>query len=497
MTVIVELRPVRRWLHQRQVAHRERGATLGNLYFATLFCAVVGAMLHEKLAAIFWPDTLDLGAWPALGLILIIGGFLLTAMRATGPVTLGRPAAYFLLTAPVSRRRLLLPSLRLAALTAALVAGLVSTAIAGHAAPHHLAAPLIIGGALLGVVLLLVAVVAQRSDRWAAVTDWFATTAVTLGLATLIFDTIGEVAPPDPGAWPARPILVTVVASLAVLVAACGALIVRNLARTPDARILDAAKITGTLFDSAFGIEPSFVIDMVARHRWSRRRLTSARPSARLPVLTGQDFLMVRRRGARLLWLLAATPVPMLLAPAPDWVLALALPIGAMIAGGTTTATVNTDAGNPVLLRLLGLNSRQALLQRLWIPAVLGFAWSLIALLLLQTGDRLPAGPWWLLSVPLGITGGVAAVRRARGGFVRNDLLPLDTPMGTLSTGPLVHAVAGPDALILAVPTVVAILQDTPLSWTMVLFQTALAVLGTRAYLAGTTDPERVELNVR
>ena len=48
-----------------------------------------------------------------------------------------------------------------------------------------------------------------------------------------------------------------------------------------------------------------------------------------------------------------------------------------------------------------------------------------------------------------------AAVRRARVGFVDNELLPLDTPMGSLSTGPVLAAVAGLDLLLLGLPTVV------------------------------------------
>lgn len=494
MTVLVPLRPVRRWIHQRQVSHRERGATLGNLYVAALVIAVVGAMTHRQIARIFWPTAPDLGTVPALALALLGAGFLLMTMRAVGPVTLGRPAAYFLLTAPVSRRRLLLPSLRLAGLAAAAVAALIATAIAGHAAPHHLAGPLIAGGAVLGVGLLLIAVVAQRAQGWATVTDRVAWLAAGGGLVLLIVDNVTDAARPVVDGWPSRSVLVTAVLALTVIVGFGTAFVVRNLARTPDDRILDAAKTTGTIFDTAFGMEPSFITDMVARRYWSRRRLTSARPPARLPVLTGQDFLLLRRRLPRLLWLLAATPIPLLLTAAPAWVAGIAVLLGAMIAGGTTTATVNTDAGNPVLLRLLGLSSRQVLTQRLWIPGVLAFLWSLIALVLIQLGGALPAGAWALLSIPVGVAGGLAAVRRARGGFVRNDLLPLDTPMGTVSTGPLVYAFAGPDALILGIPTVIAIGQGTPLTLNLLLLQTVLALLGARAYLAGTTDPERVQL---
>lgn len=494
MTVLVPLRPVRRWIHQRQVSHRERGATLGNLYFAALLIAVVGAMIHKQIAKTFWPSTPDLGVLPALALGLLGAGFLLMTMRGVGPVTLGRPASYFLLTAPVSRRRLLLPSLRLAALAAASVAAVIATAIVGHTAPHHLAGPLIGAGALIGIGLLMIAVVAQRVRLWATLTDGAATALAAGGLILLIVDHLAIGDRPAIDGWPSGPTLVTIAGALAVIVALGTGLIVRNLARTPDDRILEAAKTTGTIFDTAFGMEPSFITDMVARRYWTRRRLTSTRPPARLPVLTGQDFLMLRRRLPKLLWLLAATPIPLLLTAAPPWVAAIAVLLGAMIAGGTTTKTVNTDAGNPVLLRLLGLSSRQALLQRLWIPAVLAFGWSLIALVLMQVAGDLPSGPWFLLSLPAGLTGGLAAVRRARAGFVRNDLLPLDTPMGTVSTGPLVYAFAGPDALILGIPTVIAIGQDAPLTWTLILFQVALSVIGARAYLVGTTDPERVEL---
>ena len=51
----VPLAPVRRWIGSRQSAHRERGATAGNIYFTVLFVAVVGGMLHNELAAVFWP----------------------------------------------------------------------------------------------------------------------------------------------------------------------------------------------------------------------------------------------------------------------------------------------------------------------------------------------------------------------------------------------------------------------------------------------------------
>jgi hypothetical protein len=75
--------------------------------------------------------------------------------------------------------------------------------------------------------------------------------------------------------------------------------------------------------------------------------------------------------------------------------------------------------------------------------------------------------------------------------------MPLDTPMGSVSTGPILNAVAGLDVLLLGLPTVVQIAQGDPLSWTGVAVQAAVAVIGARAYLNATTETDRVELSGR
>jgi hypothetical protein len=100
-----------------------------------------------------------------------------------------------------------------------------------------------------------------------------------------------------------------------------------------------------------------------------------------------------------------------------------------------------------------------------------------------------------VLGLTLAPTGAAAALRKARAGFVRNDTLPLDTPMGTLSPGPLITSLIGPDVLLLGLPTLVQIIQGHPLTWTTVLIQAIASGAGARAYLAATTDPNRVELH--
>jgi hypothetical protein len=218
------------------------------------------------------------------------------------------------------------------------------------------------------------------------------------------------------------------------------------------------------------------------------------RLSGRIPVLTAQDLLLVRRRPRRLLWIAGAVALPALLAHMPAWILAGAVLLGGMIAGGVSTGNVRTDAGNPVLLRMLGLDSRQAVTQRFWVPTLLAGSWYAAALALLDALNDLPAGPWWALGIALAPVGAVAAIRKARAGFVRNDVLPLDTPMGTVSPGPLVNSVIGPDVLLLGLPALVEIAQGHPLSWTTVLVQAVVSVIGARAYISGTTAHDRVEL---
>jgi hypothetical protein len=134
------------------------------------------------------------------------------------------------------------------------------------------------------------------------------------------------------------------------------------------------------------------------------------------------------------------------------------------------------------------------LLQRMVLPGVLAGLWAAIALTVLSALDVLPPGPWWALGLVLGPVGAAAAVHRARVGFVRNELLPLDTPMGTVSPGPLVNLVIGPDMLLLGLPTLVGVAQGHPMTWLSVLTQLVVGLIGARAYLSGSTAPDRVEL---
>ena len=487
---------LRRWVRRTQSDHRERGATAGNIYFTVLFVAVVGGMLHKQLAVVFWPTHPNASQLAGLALVLVGVGGLFLALRRLGPLGLSRPAASWFLTAPVSRRRLLVPSLRLAAVGAAIAGALYSVAVIGHVAqrpmPETDGLLLPVVGALLGIILLLAALAAQSGRVWGGWADNFASLLMAAGLAGFVVDSVID-APAASTSWPAATVKI-VAGGLTVAVIALLALAVTRLAATPNDRILESSKTAGTLLDSAFGVEPSFVVDMVERRYWAHRRLRSRRLWSRIPILTAQDLLLVSRRPRRLAWIAGAIALPALLSHGPAWLLAVAVLLGGLLAGAVSTGNLRTDAGNPVMLRMLGLDSRSAVWQRLWVPTLLAGIWYTAALILLDALNDLPAGPWWALGITLAPVGAVAAIRKARAGFVRNELLPLDTPMGTLSPGPLVTSVIGPDALLLGLPTLVEIAQGHPLTWTTVLIQAVVSVTAARAYISATTATDRVEL---
>jgi hypothetical protein len=500
VTTPVSVTGLKRWVRRTRSAHRERSETLGNVYFAVLFVLIVGGMVHKQLLAVIWPAVPNVSELGGGSLVLIISGVLYLTLRRLGPLALSRPATSWLLTAPVSRRRLLLPSLGVALLSAAVAGAVGGLAVLGHVAARPVPgadALLPLVGSLLGGVLLLVALGAQADRWWSPWSDQAAYLLVGAGLAGLVVDSaLG--APRAAAGWPAAPVVGALAGALAVVVTVLFLLAVRRLATTPNDRILEASKTAGTLFDSAYGVEPSFVTEMVERRYWIHRKLRSRRLWRRVPVLVAQDLLLLSRRPRRVLWVAATTAVPAVLAHAPGWLLGLAvLAGGGLVPGGVTAGTIRTDAGNPYLLRLLGLSSRVAIGQRLWVPGVLSGLWFAAALSLLQVLGDLPAGPWWALGLALGPVGATATMRRSRVGFVDNGLLPLDTPMGSVATGPLVNAVAGLDVLLLGVPAVVLIAQGEPLSWTGVAVQAAVAVIGARAYLSGTTEKDRVELSGR
>lgn len=498
----VSVSAVRRWVRRRQAARLDRGSTLGSLYFAALLGAVLAGIFWPTVRAVIWPVHQSMSPWTAGGTALICVGVLHVGARRLGPLALSRPAASWLLTAPVRRRSLLLPALGISTGVAAGLGILVAESLVGQVVARpvsagHLALAGLLG-ALVAMGAMLVAYAGQSGRRWA---DDAGYPLLGLGLAGLL---IGSTA--SAHQLPVDGVLgtaaVAVAAGLALVVGAATGHTVRRLPATGNDRLLDASHTAGTLFDSAYGVEPSFVTELVERRYWTRRRLRSTTLGLRLPllgrrlpVLTVQDLRLLQRKPRRLVWLAGLATVPVLVARhGPGWLLAAVVLLGCVSAAATTTATTRTDAGNPVLLRLLALSSRQVVTERLWVPAVLASLWSGAALLLLEALGDLPPGPWWALGLALGPVGAVTAIRRARLGFVNSGLLPLDTPFGTVATGPVLGAVGGVTGLLLGIPAAAALLAPTPLTWTTVAFQALVSGSGLYGYLRSTTSATETPL---
>jgi hypothetical protein len=188
--------------------------------------------------------------------------------------------------------------------------------VLGHAGPRPVPGVLFALAAPGGVAVLLVALGAQSGRWWGVVADQVAYLLVAAGLAGLVVDSLWA-APGPLGGWPHIAVLVPLTGVAAVVVVAFFLLRVREIGLTPNHEILEASQTAGTLADSAFGVEPSFVVDMIERRYWARRRLRSSALWGRLPVLAAQDLRLALRRPRRLLWLLGATTLPALLTHAP------------------------------------------------------------------------------------------------------------------------------------------------------------------------------------
>lgn len=495
----VALAPVRRWIRRRQAAHLDAGSALGNVYFAALLAAVLIGMFWPTVGAVFWPATPTGTLLTAAGVPLVCAGALHLALRQLGPLAISRPAAAWLLTAPVSRRALLGSSARtvgaVGAAAGAAAGFATASQVSARPAPVGVLLLTMAAGALTGVLLVVSAIVAQRRAGLARGADLLAYLAVTLGAGAMVWERTGH--PAAATGRPAEEPVGYAVTALAAAVVVLGTLAYRRLDRTPPDAILAASRAAGTMADAALTGQPSFVQDLAERRFWTSRRWRSTPLTARLPVLTAQDLRFLGRKKRRLAWLAAATLLPAVFMGGSRVLLAIAVLLGAMIAASTTVASIRTDA-NPAILRLLAVTAREAVIARLWLPVALASAWSAAALALLGLLGGLPPGPWWALGLALGPAAAAAAVRRARMGLVQNGLLPIDTPMGSLETGPLLGVVIGYDLLVLfGLPTLAILATGATLSWTNVLFQAVAAVAGLALYVGASTSTSMTDLRAR
>ncbi|MFB9234949.1 DUF6297 family protein [Plantactinospora siamensis] len=488
----VPVRRLRRWVRARRRAAGIEGSA-GTIYLAFMTVVIAVALVGQKATGVVWPHhpapLADAGAVRPLALLALLPLALFALLRRSGPLAVSRADLGWLFLTPVSRRALLAPG-ALAGLAGAAVVGAAGAAVAvGRfaARPVHpvTLAAVLPAGAAFGLVVALAAAWSQRYGRLGRVLDVVAgVVAVALaGLAAGVWQpTTGVAVPSGPAA--AAPVLAGLAAILllSALVAT-----VRLLDGLPAHLVRDATETRGSYLDAAVAVEPSFAVDAGQRRYWRSRALRSVRlrrvPAWALPMQ--HDLLVLRRRPARLLLLAVGTLGPAVATAGPRWLPAVVTFGGALAAATTTVDAVRRDSAQPALLRLLGLTGRQALTGRLAAPVALAAVWAAAALSITGLLGDLPAGPWWALGLALGPAVAVAAVRRARVGNVRHDLMPIETPMGSLATGPLLWLLSGLDLLVLlGAPALLTLLRGVAPDWQTVLVQAALSIGGLVFYLS-------------
>jgi len=499
---------LRRWIRWRR-ANQRSGSVLGALYVGVLSVLVVGSIMWSVAGSVMWPGspvpTGSAGAASRLAvtaLLLVVHATLLAALRRFGPLTLGRAGVSWLLPAPVGRRSLLLPSFRWAAGGSATVAAIAAVAAVGHLAPRPVPLWHVIGGALVGalsgILLACAAMWSQRHERLGRWCDTAAVATVASAVIMLLTDRVvvdsamaSVLMAIGPWGWAMLPPPELLLAALIL-----GALVIvatrrtaRSIDTIPDHQVVDTSRTVGSYLDRAYAAEPSLASDVAERRYWMRRRLTSAplRSNIGLPLLARQDLLMARRKPRRFAVLVGGLALPVLAMRTPEWVGAVVVLLGGLVAASLNTAAIRTDAENPVLLRLLGLSGRQALIARMWVPTALASGWYGAALGALSLLEKLPSGPWWALGLALGPAATVAAFRRARVGAVDNSLPPADTPMGNMPVGRISSFIAGLDVLaVFGLPTALwlATRESLPqLAWSGVAVQGGFSLLGLAGYL--------------
>ncbi|MFC7644826.1 DUF6297 family protein [Streptosporangium lutulentum] len=300
---------------------------------------------------------------------------------------------------------------------------------------------------------MALAVLSQASQTW---NSWLhvVLTAVTL-LAAVMALSVSGAAQRFLVAAATAP--VTLGATLAAVTAATAILLVRqawaSLSRIPARSVLAASTRAGHVAGAAVLMDPGALTWIAEDNHWRGRALRS-RPWPSLPApvaLAWQDWRRLGRRPGRLAVLSGTAALPALAAQAAGGVTAIVTGVvlaGALAAAVTATWGARRDADNPSLARLLGVDARAALAARALLPALLGAVWLSLAL----TGLTLTGavtGPWWLfgpLSAPALAAGGLRMARRRP---VDHAMPVIETPFGTMPTGPLLWAANGVDLAVL------------------------------------------------
>ncbi|GAA0929153.1 DUF6297 family protein [Nonomuraea longicatena] len=463
-------------LTQVRALTRRGGPDFSDRYtvLATLLvgAAILGRPVSEAFGDLARPiDPAQAGAGLALVLLALAGA--LTLARTLGPVTLSAADAAWVLLSPLDRRGVLGGTARvLLALGVAVGVVLGFGLLIALGAPDQLTWRLIgalVVGVSAGVGGMALAVLGQESQPW----DVALRAVIGLLMVLAVAAALGGLATYLVSA-PSALLAVPVVTALLLVRRAHAA-----LTRIPARALLDASSRTASVARATSAMDPSVLSWIAEDNHWRARTLASKRwPSLPAPLAVAwQDWRRLGRRPGRLALIAVSVALPVLAARAGAdvsvWLLA-----GALAAASTVVTGARRDADDAALARLLGTSRRATLAARAVLPALVGGVWLAVAGAISGT-----AAAWFAPVAAPALA--AAALRMARRPPADHTMPILDTPMGSIPTGPAIWAMKGPDLAVLAcLPAIVALVVRPE---GLALFVAAQAVTGAAAlggYLA-------------
>ncbi|MEV0590654.1 DUF6297 family protein [Nonomuraea cavernae] len=459
--------------------------------YAAVFGAALGvALLGQPLAATL--RGLAAGVDPArlaaaLALVMVAYAGYLALARLLGPVVLPAADAAWLVLSPLPRRSVLgraVTVLLVIAVAGGAVLGLA--ALSAFGAPDNLVLRLVaalVVGVGAGAGGMAAAVLAQAAGAW---DSWLRVAIAGIVVMAVLVAVLGS--------GPARQALTAVAGapvglavSAAGLVAAGAAVLLRRawaaLDRIPARRLLSSSVRSGRVISAAVTLDPGALTWAAEDDHWRGRALGS-RPWPGFAAAGGwgralapawQEWRRAGRRPGRLAVLSGSVALPALAAQASGGM--SVLPIGVLLCGALAAAVACTtgarrDGDNPSLARLLAVDGRALLAARALLPALMAGLWSTLALAGLAVAGVLPGGPWWLLGPALAPALAAAALRMAGRRPVDHAQPVIETPVGSLPTGPLIWALTGVDlALLGCLPTLAALTDPAASPATSVVVQ--------------------------
>ncbi|MEO3884040.1 DUF6297 family protein [Nonomuraea sp. B5E05] len=468
------VRSVRAYLRSRGRAPVSLADRYVTVFGLAMLVAVAGQPISTMVGGLAGSaEPGRMGAGVAL-VALAMAGFL-AAARAAGPVLLPAPDATWLLLSPLHRRHLLgrtARALTAVAVVAGLLLGLCTLAVLG--APDQLVWRLLAALALgvsAAVGGMALAVLGQAFPSWQV---WLtAAIAALVVLAVVAMSgqlrsalAIAAGAPP--------PVVAAAVAGGAVISGLLAGRAWAALGRIPARTLVSASTRAGHVANATVTLDPGALTWIAEDNHWRARKLGSRRwPSLPAPLaLAWQDWLRLARRPRRLATMTATAALPAVLAQAGVTSVALwaAVLAGALAVACTGVTGARRDNDNPAMARLIGVGRRPALAARAVLPTLLSTAWTTLALAgpaLIAggfpgaeavaggawAGEAVTGGPWsgawWLLGPLVAPALAAGALRMARRSPVDHSMPVIDTPAGSIPTGPLIWAVTGADLAVL------------------------------------------------